>query len=114
MNKLKYVPIAVLALSLFSFSLNSNFSNLKSETTSNVIKEHFDPAKEYDEGYTEGYCDGFRDGMCNPNLDCPRVPYIDNKPWFNGCNTSSDPWKCGYRAGLKHGLKDAKKYSNCK
>ena len=122
MKKLTFVLLPIIAIFSLSFTLNKSSDNLNFDTgvDSAVVSSvqvnddiPFDQAEEYNQGYKDGYCDGFKEGMCDPYFNCPGVPYVDNQAWFNGCNNSSNPWKCGYRAGLKHGYKDARKYSDC-
>ena len=99
MKKLKY--LIVLTIGLFAMSFTANYV-LKADN----IKVETNTPEEYDEGYKDGYCEGFKEAQNNPNMACPRVPYIDNAKYSSGCES----WKCGYNAGFKHGMKDGRRY----
>ena len=94
------LSITFLALILMSFSTTSFFEK-------QTVTTELNTPEEFDEGYEEGHCEGFKEGMNDPNFNCPGAPYIDNEKYNAGCTD----YKCGYNAGFKHGLRDARKYN---
>jgi hypothetical protein len=99
MKKNNLFILLTICLFTMSFTLNNVFLAKK------VYKETSTP-EEYDEGYKDGYCEGFKEVLESPYMACPRVPYIDNAKYLDGCES----WKCGYNAGFKHGTREGKKY----
>lgn len=94
---------AIFLLILF-FIGSGSFANI--EKFPNEINNEKHTANPFDEGYSDGYCDAFRDVLQMPSMTCPMVPYVDYSDYRQGKTTYKD----GFKAGYRHGTKDAQKY----
>lgn len=92
-------------MALLLMFILSSFSLVQYEPVKiiNGIHVKDEPSEDFDDGYADGYCEAYRDYIGNQYADCAVPPYIDNSTYLAGCENY---YKCGFKAGLKHGKKD--------